>query len=118
MKRLLLTLLLATASANCVPVLVGGLIIKSSKSKGQKQEFMNQLQRTNADRESKGLTPLDWCSEAYRFDKGWAQEDVNCRARIEAYEKGDVHALDAPTLAPTVSDSTPAAAPVADVVSP
>jgi hypothetical protein len=57
---------------------------------------MSHLQQTNADRESKGLKPLDWCSEAYRFDKGWAFEDVNCRARIQRYEKGDATALDTP----------------------
>jgi hypothetical protein len=91
--------------SGCVPVLVGGLIYKSSKSSGQKQEFMSHLQQTNADRESKGLKPLDWCSEAYRFDKGWAFEDVNCRARIQRYEKGDATALDTPTLAPK-ADST------------
>lgn len=91
--------------SGCVPVLVGGLIYKSSKSSGQKQEFMSQLQKTNADRESKGLKPLDWCSEAYRFDKGWAYEDPNCRQRIKRYEKGDATALDTPNLSPK-TDST------------
>jgi hypothetical protein len=111
MKRLFLVALLACTSASCAPVLVGGLIMHSSKSKGQQQEFMSQLQRNNIDRESKGLQPLDWCSEAYRFDKGWAQKDANCKARIVAYEKGDVHALDTPVLPPTVKDSTSAPAP-------
>jgi hypothetical protein len=111
MKRLLLVLLLACPSTGCAAVLVGGLIMHSSKSKAQQQEFMSQLQRNNIDRESKGLKPLDWCSEAYRFDKGWAQKDANCNARIMAYEKGDVHALDTPILAPTVTDSTSAPAP-------
>lgn len=114
MKHLLLTFLVACASTGCVPVLVGGLIMKSSTSRGQQQEFMSQLQRTNTDREARGLEPLDWCSEAYRFDKGWAQEDANCRARIEAYEKGDLSAMNAPRAIPAVSDSTPAAAEVAD----
>lgn len=91
--------------SGCLPVLVGGLIYKSSKSSGQKQEFMSQLQRTNADRESKGLKPLDWCSEAYRFDKGWAWEDPNCKARIQRYEKGETSALDTPSLLPK-ADST------------
>lgn len=93
---LLVVLIVAIITTSCLPVMVGGLIYKSSKSQGQKQEFMAQLQRTNMEREAKGLKPLDWCSEAYRFDKGWAWEDVNCRARIERYEKGDAEALDAP----------------------
>ena len=44
-------------------------------------------------------------SEAYRFDKGWAQQDTNCKKRIEAYDKGDVQALEAPVLTPAASDS-------------
>ena len=99
-------LLVALSMSACLPVLVGGMFYKSSKSAGQKQEFMGQLQRTNADREAKGLRPLDWCSEAYRFDKGWAFEDTNCRARIERYEKGDTTALDPPGITKPV---TPAA---------
>jgi hypothetical protein len=108
MKRTILVILLALSSANCIPVIAGALIVKSSKSKGQKQEFMSQLQRTNMDREAKGLTPLDWCSEAYRFDKGWAQEDAGCRTRVVAYEKGDTHALETPVLARAAADSVPA----------
>ncbi len=86
--------LVAVSMSACLPVLVGGLVYKSSKPADQKQEFMSQLQRTNADRESRGLRPLDWCSEAYRFDRGWAWENTNCRARIERYERGDATALD------------------------
>ena len=71
---------------------------------------MTQLQRTNTDRESKGLPPLDWCSEAYHFDKGWAMEDSQCAMRIKAYEGGDAHALDGPTLTPVTKDSQPPAA--------
>lgn len=104
MRRFALLVVPFCVSA-CLPVLVGGLIYKSSKSSQQKQEFMTQLQRTNADRESKGLKPLDWCSEAYRFDKGWAWEDTNCRARIQRYEKGDTSALDAPVIASPSSSS-------------
>jgi|SRR5437870_5665755 len=106
MRRAVLFALLGLTTAGCIPIIAGAFIVKSSKTKGQKQEFMNQLQRTNADRESKGLKPLDWCSEAYRFDKGWAMEDTGCAKRITAYEAGDAHALDAPALAPTPTDSS------------
>lgn len=105
MRRTLWIALVLAALGGCLPVLVGGLIIKSSKTRGQKQEFMNQLQRTNADRETHGLQPLDWCSEAYHFDKGWAMQDVGCSTRIKAYEAGDVHALDAPVIAAPAADT-------------
>jgi len=80
--------------------------MKSSKSKGQQQEFMSQLQRTNMEREQRGLRPLDWCSEAYRFDKGWAMKDVSCAKRIEAYEAGDGTALEGSSLPAARPDST------------
>jgi hypothetical protein len=105
MKRstIVLALLLSTG---CIPVIAGALIVKSSKSKGQKQEFMSQLQHTNMQREEKGLQPLDWCSEAYRFDKGWAMNDSGCATRVAAYEGGDNAALDGPSLPAMRADST------------
>lgn len=104
-KRTALGLMLLF-STSCAPVLVGGLIMKSSKSKGQQQEFMSQLQRTNMEREQKGLRPLDWCSEAYRFDRGWATKDVSCAKRIEAYEAGNSSVLDGSSLPVARPDST------------
>ena len=103
-RRAAAAVAVALVLGGCLPVLVGGLILKSTSSKGQKQEFMNQLQRTNFDRESKGLPALEWCSEAYRFDKGWASEDANCAARIKAYEAGDAKALN-PRVMPAKGDS-------------
>ncbi len=88
MRRATSTMVLCLALTGCLPVLVGGLMYKSSKSKEQKQLFMAEFRTTNADRESKGLSPLDWCEEAYRFDKGWAYEDAACKARIIALESG------------------------------
>ncbi len=93
MRKLILISCLVVALAGCAPVVLGTLIVKSSRTKGQKQEFMNQLQRTNTEREAKGLKPLDWCSEAYRFDRGWAMQDPECSKRIKAYEAGNTAAL-------------------------
>ena len=56
--RAIATLLLLTNTA-CLPVLVGGLILKSSKSNAEKRQFITQLQNTNMDRERLGLRPLD-----------------------------------------------------------
>ena len=104
MRRLALALALFLTTS-CVPVIAGALIVKSSKTRGQKQEFMSQLQHTNMQREEKGLRPLDWCSEAYRFDKSWAMNDSACERRVTAYEAGDTAALDGPSLPSMRTDS-------------
>lgn len=77
----------------CAAVLVGGLIYKSTKSNEEKAAFTTNLQRTNTEREKARLPPLDWCSEAYKFDKGWAAENTDCAARIQRFEAGDRLAL-------------------------
>jgi len=77
----------------CAAVLVGGLIYKSTKSNEEKALFVKDLQKTNLEREKAHLQPLDWCSEAYKFDKGWATENAECAQRVAAYEAGDKTAL-------------------------
>jgi hypothetical protein len=77
----------------CAAVLVGGLIYKSTKSNEEKAVFVTNLQKTNLEREKAHLKPLDWCSEAYKFDKGWAVENTECNQRVAAYEAGDKTAL-------------------------
>jgi hypothetical protein len=99
-------LLLMTNTA-CLPVLVGGLILKSSKSNAEKREFITRLQNTNMDRERLALKPLDVCSEKYKFDAGWAAEDPVCLKRIKQYQAGDHSALDMGTYLPR--DSSPPA---------
>lgn len=80
--------------SGCAAALVGGLIYKSVKSNEEKAAFTTNLQKTNTEREKAKLKPLDWCSEAYKFDKGWATENAPCAARVTAYEGGDTAALD------------------------
>jgi hypothetical protein len=91
MTAVLTTLSLGLSA--CVPVLVGGLIYKSVKSNEEKAAFTTNLQKTNTEREKAKLKPLDWCSEAYKFDKGWATENPECAQRVTAYEAGDKSAL-------------------------
>lgn len=79
--------------SGCAAALVGGLIYKSTKSNEEKAAFTTNLQRTNTEREKAKLKPLDWCSEAYKFDKGWATENTDCAARVTRYEAGDTSAL-------------------------
>jgi hypothetical protein len=97
--RAIALLLLLTNSA-CLPVLVGGLILKSSKSNAEKREFITWLQNTNMERERLGLKPLDVCSEKYKFDAGWAAEDPVCLERIKQYQAGDHSALNMGTYLP------------------
>jgi hypothetical protein len=106
MVRVLAMLVVLTTSG-CLPVLVGGLILKSSKSNAEKREFITRLQNTNMDRERLGLKPLDVCSEKYKFDPGWAAEDPVCLERIKLYQAGDHGALDMGTYLPR--DSSPPA---------
>lgn len=85
--------LLCASLGGCAAALVGGLIYKSTKSNEEKAAFVTNLQKTNLEREKAHLKPLDWCSEAYKFDKGWATENVECGQRVAAYEAGDKTAL-------------------------
>jgi hypothetical protein len=95
MRKLIpLLIVMALINSSCIAALIGGVAYKSSKTKGQRQEFMTAYQKTNMEREVHGLKPLDWCSEAYRFDEGWANNEKRCAERIKAYKKGDQAALD------------------------
>ena len=91
--RVGLTALAASFLSGCAAVLVGGLIYKSVKTNEEKAAFTTNLQKTNTDREKAGLAPLDWCSEAYKFDKGWAVDNEACAVRVKKYEAGDKTAL-------------------------
>jgi len=85
--------LLCVSLGGCRTAMVGGLIYKSTKSNEEKAAFVTNLQKTNLEREKAHLKPLDWCSEAYKFDKGWATENPECAQRVAAYEAGDRTAL-------------------------
>lgn len=103
MNRLILCALICLSTSYvCIPLIGGGAGAiasqHSSNSKKTQQEFSTNFQHTNTEREAHGLKPLDWCSETYRFDKGWAQKDKGCAAKIKAYETGDLTALNAPTI--------------------
>jgi hypothetical protein len=108
MRSKLAFLLLALAPAlACRAVAVGSIISYNvHKTNQERQQFMAQLQHTNTDRESKGLKPLTWCSQAYRFDRGWAESDPECEKMIELYEKGDKTALDSVVVMKPAFDST------------
>ena len=93
MKRLFALTTCFVILTGCLPILVGGMIWKSSKSREEHERWSTQFQATNIERVKIGLPPLDWCIEATRFDKGWAHQDTNCAARIDRAEAGDSTAL-------------------------
>ena len=76
--------------AGCVPVLVGGLIWKSNRSQGEKNQFLQELNKINMEREKAGLKPLNQCVEMYHFDPGWAAESADCKAIIDSLQKAGV----------------------------
>jgi hypothetical protein len=92
-SRLIILTFVGLSLAGCAAALVGGLIYKSTKSNEEKANFVTNLQKTNVEREKAHLKALDWCSEAYKFDKGWAVENPECNQRVAAYEAGDKTAL-------------------------
>ncbi len=55
--------------------------------------FINSFNQVNATRQAAGLLPLDFCSEAYWHDKGWARGRQECTARVQQYEAGLTAAL-------------------------
>ena len=84
-RSFLLGVLLAVMCLEgCAPVLVGGLIYKSRKSKEEKNKFLQELNRTNLEREKAGLKPLDKCIEMYHFDASWAKESADCKMKIDS----------------------------------
>lgn len=91
--KIAMLVVMAGSLCGCAAALVGGLIYKSAKSDEEKAAFVTNLQKTNLEREKAHLQPLDWCSEAYKFDKGWATEKPDCAQRVTAYEAGDKTAL-------------------------
>lgn len=93
LARAIALVALSVSLCGCAAALVGGLIYKSTKSNEEKAAFVTNLQKTNLEREKARLKPLDWCSEAYKFDKGWAVENAECNQRVTAYEAGDKTAL-------------------------
>ena len=103
-KLVLVGMLLTAMLVNgCAAVLVGGLIYKSSKSKQEKNEFLQELNRINLEREKVGLQPLDRCVEMYHFDPGWAMASADCRAMIDSLIAADVQPDSAKVVAGTQS---------------
>lgn len=89
--RYLFLLLFTISCLNCIPVMVGGLMVaKSNKTKHEKQVWITEFNNNNLEREKAGLPPLDTCIAKYQFDPGWEEADDSCKEKIEAYKRGEI----------------------------
>ncbi|MFA4974071.1 MAG: hypothetical protein WC683_15780 [bacterium] len=112
MKKTIIVLLLPLFfMSSCVAALVAGGAYHASKTKEARQEFQTSFAKTNTEREKQKLPSLDWCSEAYHFDRTYAKTDRNCRRRIIAYENGNGDALGTSMLSSEIN-SLPEPPPV------
>ena len=91
--KIMTLLSMTTMLGGCAAALVGGAFYHSAQTNSQRTEFTTNFQKQNVEREKAKLKPLDWCSEAYKFDKGWAMENPDCAAKIQSYDAGDKTAL-------------------------
>jgi len=105
-KLLILALALSLLLSGCAAVLVGGLIYKSSKSKQQKQEFLQNLREVNIQRELAGLEPLNECIEMYHFDPGWALQKAHCKRTIDSLKIAGVKPDSTKVNVPVVEKQT------------
>jgi hypothetical protein len=86
-------LLTTIVLGGCLPVVAGGLIYDNLDDRDARAKFTSDLDARNIEREKAGLKPLDWCSEAYKAKKSWAEGDKLCADRVKKYEAGDATAL-------------------------
>lgn len=91
--RLLIVIAALVLTPGCAAVLVGGLMYDHTASREDKRKFTENFNAQNLEREKSGLPKLDWCSEVYKYSKGWAKEQPGCAERITRYEAGDHTAL-------------------------
>lgn len=94
MKSYLTILLVALTLQGCLPALIAVMAADDASRRTSQQTFLISFNQVNLQREIAGLEPLDFCSEAYKYSKGWARTQKQCTARIVRYEGGDPEALE------------------------
>lgn len=82
MKKYFLIFLILISSINCIPAAIVGASVNSSAKKKAHQQWMSEFQKTNMEREKAHLKPLDFCDEAYRYDKKWALRNDECKEKF------------------------------------
>ena len=77
-KASIISFFLIASLSGCVPVLIGSWAYSGSQSDATKQKWLEDYNRTNLEREKAGLAPLDYCTEARRYDAKMADADPTC----------------------------------------
>lgn len=84
MKTLIAVTLIIALFSGCIPVMIGAAVYSSVKSDDARNYFLANFRMDNIEREAKGLEPLDFCEEVFRFDPSWADDLPECAAFVDA----------------------------------
>jgi hypothetical protein len=96
---LILFLVYILASSGCAPVIVSKVITDDARA-ATRDQFILRYRAMNKARLDQGLDTLDFCSEAYWFDRVWTKGySHDCTARAWRWERGDSTALNLPGMA-------------------
>lgn len=82
MKRMISLVSIAVtfpALGGCAAAAIGGGAYYFAEKREQRREFISSFQKTNIERESNGLEPLDFCTEFRRFDPDMAEDEPECQ---------------------------------------
>ena len=85
MKKILYLMVACLWLQGCLPVLIGSAVYGSAKNKQARNTFITEFNKNNVEREAHGLPALDFCSEAVRFDSGWAKSQKECKGREDLF---------------------------------
>lgn len=69
--------------SGCIPVLIGSYAYSGAQADATRQKWLEEYNKMNFEREKAGLQPLDYCTEARRFDTKMADADPKCAKQPE-----------------------------------
>jgi len=78
MKKILLMIMCLVFTSSCIPALIATGVYSHSKNKQARQQWTKEFNENNVEREKQKLPPLEWCSEAMKFDSSWAKKNPEC----------------------------------------
>ncbi len=73
----------ASTLTGCLPVLIGSMAYSGAQGDATRQKWLEEFNKMNFEREKAGLKPLDYCTEARRFDTKMADTDPMCAKLAE-----------------------------------
>lgn len=60
-------------------MLIGSVAYSGAKTDETRQKWFEEYNKMNLEREKAGLKPLDYCTEARRYDTKMADNDPACK---------------------------------------